>query len=170
MNIAIKYGIIAGVSSIAYYLLLYFFQKPLIFSPMVIWSSSLIPAAMMFLLGKKLFDDKKEFSTVLQQIFVVWIVASAMFYIWYYRFFNADPQLGRIQADTIIEGWNYMREQTTDIQQLNQIRSTIADLQQNPMTFTFKDALFGLGRGLIGGFIIAYVITYFLDRNSRRLR
>lgn len=167
MNQTIKYGVFAGIGTIAYYFLFLFSNKELIFTPAVIWSSMLISIVCMYLCGKKILTKDISFQNILQAVFLVWVVAELMFYVWYYRFYNADLSIAAIQSKVMIDAYQNLLASTQDMSQAQLLRASISDLQQNPLTFTFKEAFIGLGRGLVGGFGIAYAITYFLDKKMR---
>ena len=162
----IKYGIFAGVGTIAYYLLFFMSNKTLIFTPVVIWSAMLISILCMYLCGKKMSNADAKFQDILRSVFLVWVISELMFYVWYYRFYNADVSMAAIQSKVMIDAYQNLLTETQDMAQAQMLRASITDLQQNPLTFTFKEAFIGLGRGLVGGFGIAYAITYFFDRKG----
>jgi hypothetical protein len=167
MNQTIKYGVFAGIGTIAYYLLFFVSNKELIFTPAVIWSSMLVSVLCMYLCGKKILTKDIQFQDILRTVFLVWVIAELMFYLWYYRFYNADASISAIQSKVMIDTYQNLLTQTQDMAQAQMLRATISDLQQNPLTLTFKEAFIGLGRGLVGGFGIAYAITYFLDKKMK---
>jgi uncharacterized membrane protein YhaH (DUF805 family) len=167
MNRILKYGVLAGIATIVYFLLFYFYDKNLLFAPYVFWSSLVFPLAYMFLLGKKMMIEEKPFHEVLRSVFLVWLIADAMYYLWYFRLFNSDASLAQIQMQSMKAGYEYLMTQTQKMEEIRAFREALTDLDKNPLVFTFKDALYGLGRGLAGGFLLAYTMTFWLERKLR---
>jgi Protein of unknown function (DUF4199) len=164
MNNSLKFGVFAGLGTIIYYLLFSMSDKKMIFTPSIFYSSMVIAIFFMYWCGKKVSDADAPFHQILKSVFTVWVIAELMYYIWYFRFFNADPMLAKLQTETAIESYQYLIAQSQDFAQTKSYHEAIDDLQKNPLVYTFKDSMLGLGRGLIGGFVISYIMTFILDR------
>ena len=164
MNQTIKYGVFAGIGTIAYYLLFFMSNKEMIFTPAVIWSSIFVSVLCMYLCGKKMSNADGKFQEILRSVFSVWVISELMFYVWYFRFYNADASLAVTQSKVMIDTYQSLLAENQDMARAQDLRGAIADLQKNPLVFTIKDALIAFGRALIGGFGISYAVTWFLDR------
>jgi hypothetical protein len=164
-NLSIKYGIIAGVGVMAFFLLFYLIDKALFFDRGVYWSSLFVYLGFMYLTCQKVFEkaEKPTYFTYLQTAFVVYIIANAMYYLLYFFLYNyIDPSLSSIQEEVVRASLDQNSELlNTEIS--SQLRS---NLDKEGLTFTPNQAFFGFATGLIGGFVLAFIMAYFFDRKS----
>ncbi|MFK8103862.1 MAG: DUF4199 domain-containing protein, partial [Saprospiraceae bacterium] len=95
ISIAQKYGVLAGILTILYMLIFYFWGKRML-NPEVFASSLLIYAGAMLMGGLKLRSQNGgvlSFQEGLRNSFVIFLVANVLYYIFYYFIFKYDPEL-----------------------------------------------------------------------------
>lgn len=84
---AVRYGLIAGIGTVAYFLLFYFINPRLMFNPWVYWASLGIYLALMW---KALLDEKQAangplaFKDSLRTAFYIFVIANFCYYLFYY--------------------------------------------------------------------------------------
>lgn len=138
---AIINGTIAGILTVGYFLLFYFIDRPLILTAWVWWGSLVIYLLFMFRVVQQL--DTTAFRQSLQAAFLVFVLANAIFYLFYYLLFSVfDPGLVDLQ-----------REMLTD-NPLWRDSNTVVDL-----TVTVSRTLFSFSYSLIGGFLLALIVS-----------
>ena len=164
-NLSIKYGIIAGIGVMAFFLLFYLVDKALFFNPSVLWGSTLVYILFMYLACQKTFEkeEKPVYLTYLQTAFVVYIIANVFYYIFYYLLYNyIDPSLASVQEELM----RASLDQNSELLSPEVSSKLRQELDEKGLTFTFNQAFSGLSAGLILGFVIAFIMAYFFDRKS----
>ena len=154
----IKFGLIAGVGTIAYFLLFYFTEKQWMLGPVVYYSSLIITIACMYLAVKNDKASKEALYTYrdgLKPGFQVFVIASALFYVFYYLIYQWDPSLESLQRE-MMASW---LEKVTLKDNLDK---ALRELEKADLSVTFKTSLLGFARGAIGGFILAVALALFM--------
>lgn len=155
-----KYGLIAGVGMIAYFLLFYMFDKALMVSIGVSWSSLVILLICLFLAVRKHRDARGgvlEFKEGLRIGFLVVVLGNLLFYLFFYFLLKMDPELVTILKEQSIEfsAW-FLEEEHHEA-----LKESYADFN-----FGFSEFLFALGRSIIGGFFLALLAALTLKRQG----
>ncbi|RME34035.1 MAG: DUF4199 family protein [Deltaproteobacteria bacterium] len=105
----VKYGLMAGTATIALFLLLLLLRPAAMFHPVVWWGSLLIYLTLMWVAGRRArqhSDTPLGFRQMMQQVFPVFVVANALFYLFWYVLLATRPDLVQIQYDILTaRGW-----------------------------------------------------------------
>lgn len=138
---AIINGSLAGVLTVGYFLLFYFLDRAYLLNAWVWWGSLIIYLAFMFRVVQQL--DTTAFRQSLQAAFLVFVVANAIFYLFYYLLFSVfDPGLVDLQRELLQDN------------PLWQGGNTEVDL-----SVTLGRVIFSFAYSLIGGFILALLVS-----------
>ncbi len=164
-NISLRYGLIAGVGTVAYFLLFYFINPRLMFSPWVSWSSLLLFMAGMWYGCKAFYEEQKErssFRLYIREAFAVYVVANLVYYVFYYLLIDVfDPSLVSIQAEMGMESLERNKERL-DPKQYEQIKET---LENKDLCLKLNDVFLAFGNSAIGGFIIALSVAGIFNKS-----
>ncbi|MBK7873584.1 MAG: DUF4199 domain-containing protein [Saprospiraceae bacterium] len=133
-NIALKYGLIAGVGVVAYFLLFYMNNVKLFFNPVVAWSSLIIYIAGMV---KACVDQRKmqdfPFKDALRTAFLTFTITSVTYYAFNYLLYNVfDPELVEVQKEILVAQMGKMagRFQFSDLKdQIEEFSKRIFELR-----------------------------------------
>jgi len=144
----VKYGIIAGVGTVLYLLLFYYFERESVLNPLVPWSSKIFYIAFMAKAGvdlRKRQDGLLSFKQGLKEAFVVYLVASLIYYAFIYFLFKfIDPGLIELQK--------------------KQLLSMGESIENKDLSMTLGKTFFSFTTGLIGGFIFSALVAVILKR------
>jgi hypothetical protein len=159
-KISLSYGIIAGVVTIGYYLLLYFTNKEGFFN-LYAWWAGLIPMLLFMVLGtlqlrKKL--DTLSFSTALQTSFLIFVLSSLLFYIFYYVLLKyLDPEMLAIQQETALKTLErFGQGRGDDLEPYEEF------YREEGLEISLLTVIFRYVQSLIGGFILSLGIAFVL--------
>lgn len=145
-RIGLKYGLIAGVGVIAYFLLFYSIDKGLMLHFGIWWSSMIIYLLAMIFAARK--TGSFEFRAKVQATFTTFLVANAAFYVFYYLLFGIiDPQLTELQREILL-----------------QHPGIGGDIAQQDLHVTLGRSFFYFCRSLIGGFVLAAGMAALVNR------
>jgi hypothetical protein len=134
-------GILAGVLTVGYFLLFYFIDRALLLNPWVWWGSLTLFLLFMFRVVRQI--DSTTFRLNLQSAFLVFVIANAIFYLFYYLLFSVfDTGLVDLQREMLSEN------------PLWQGGNTEIDL-----SVTIGRVIFSFAYSLIGGFILALLVS-----------
>ncbi len=154
-NKAVRYGLIAGIGVIAYFLLFYFISPRLMFNPWVYWASLGIYLALMW---KALQDEREEaegpllFRDGLRTAFLIFVIANFCYYLFYYILFGlADPGLIELQKTVMLESLG----QASNLLPAEQQEEMRRSLESGGLDITPGRVFFTFVRSLIGGFILS---------------
>lgn len=154
----LKYGTMAGMSLIGYFLLFYYYDKNTMLGATVQFSSYLIYALFMFLAAKNV--AKQDFKTVLRTAFAVFIVTNLFYYTFDYVLFNmVDKSLADVQKNMMLE---YYTANLKTVEGTKEMTDNI----YNGNFHSLKSISFGFAKGAIGGFGLAILISYFVKKSS----
>ncbi|GJM31873.1 MAG: hypothetical protein DHS20C18_08740 [Saprospiraceae bacterium] len=144
---SLKYGIIAGVGVVAYFLLFYFLSKAFFFSPWVWWSSLLIFIWAMIKVARPE-DDKADLRKGLSRAFTVYVIANAFFFVFYYLLLtHIEPSMIDLQREILASHPMYEGKP-----------------EEMDLSLTPEKIFFNYSYSLIGGFFLALVVAGLLNR------
>ncbi len=162
-NIAIKYGIIAGVGVVAYFLLFYLTSVELFFNPVVNWGVLVVYLAGMV---KACADQRKlqkdfPFKDALRTAFLTFAIASLAFYIFNYLLFNViNPDLAEVQKEILVEQMGKMAGRL----QLSELKDQIKEFAKQDFRITIRNTMMSLAQSLIGGFVLSLAVAGLMKR------
>jgi hypothetical protein len=168
-QLTLKYGIIAGLLVVFVMLGFYLFDKALIFNTFVYYGSLIVPLLAMWMLGTQLqLSQNIDFPALLRQVFLVFILSEIIYYIWYYVMVNyIDTGLLEFQKQQMLASYQAMRANATDIKEIQSWNEMIQLLEKNGLpSVSLTSVLLQMGRGIIGGFILSYVVAFLLNRRK----
>lgn len=168
-SVVVKYGVIAGISTVVYLLLFYFYSKPLFLNPYVIWSTMLIYLFCMFK-AVNIIDNTAtsvDFKSYIQVAFWVFVIANFIYYPFFHLICNnIDVDLLEIMRSS--QG-NYLEKSlkvSTSIEEQQVIRKTIEDLKTQDMHITIGNTLYSMAQGTIGGFLLSVIIAMITSKRN----
>lgn len=156
-KIAIKNGIFAGVGTVAYLLLFYFISPRLMLSSGIIWSTLIIYLVFMYRATVQVRDRVASFpiQLALRPPFIVYVVASLIYYGFYYLLFNVfDPGLLDIQYELMLEN----AQRLADLVGADQFKDEVEALSREDLQVTLKVVALDAARSIIGGFILSLIL------------
>ena len=158
----VKFGLMAGIGTVAFLLLFYWIDRRLILSPEIIWSTNLLYLIGMFMSARetrRLNGGTLPFRPALRSAFVVYLVANAIYYGYNFLLYNViDPDMLNVQQQ-------YMRDNMDQLtgflgeDNVQYVEQTIDQLNYRPLT-----VLLNYGSSLIGGFVLAALIGWMVRR------
>jgi hypothetical protein len=158
-NISLRYGLIAGISTVAYFLLFYLVNPRNMFLPWLSWSSLLIYIICMWLGCKAFFNENKaeaSFRFFLREAFAIYIIANLVYFLFYYLMLEVfDPSLIYVQAEVGLA----QLEQYADRLDSKQFEQLKERLESEDLGLKLNDVLMAFGNSAIGGFIIALAVA-----------
>ncbi len=164
-SIAIKYGWIAGVSTVAYFLLFYFINPRLLFNPFVYWASLGVYLALIWRalqVEKEQKEGVLDFKQALRSAFLVFVIANLIYYVFYYLLYNwIDPGLVELQEEVMRESLEQAGGMLPEEQKKEMLRSLEEGLKIEPST-----VLLTYARSLIGGFLLALGLAAIASRRD----
>ena len=147
MDSKLKYGLIAGISTVVLFLLFYFSEPAWMLHPGLWWSSLIIYIWAMVKVARE--PAKEGVRAGLREAFGVFAIANLVFYIFYYfQFTTFAPELVQMQADLMQQSDIFTNEQKADVD----------------TTIPLSTSVFGYCWSLLGGFILSLGISAFLNR------
>ncbi|MDX1665981.1 MAG: DUF4199 domain-containing protein [Saprospiraceae bacterium] len=159
-NLVLKYGLLGGLATVAYYLLFYFIDQRWMLSPWVAWSAMLFyPVAMVLALrqDRSQSDGPYAFKQGLRTGFAVYVIADVIYYAFYFVLFKyVDPGLVDVQQEMFLESL----ENNPNLFGETNVENLRRQFQQSEYKLTVGSVLQSLGLGLIGGFLIAAILAY----------
>ncbi|MCO6479164.1 MAG: DUF4199 domain-containing protein [Phaeodactylibacter sp.] len=152
---AVKYGLIAGIGTVAYFLLFYFIKEELLFNPFVYWASLGFYLALMWRalqVEEQAPGERLGFRKALQAAFLVFVIANLIYYLFYYLLFGLiDPELIDLQRQVMRESL----EQSGNLLSEEQREQMLESLEGDDLNPTAGKVFFTFVRSLIGGFAAA---------------
>jgi hypothetical protein len=135
-------GLAAGGLTVGFFLLFYFTDRALILNPWVWWGSLVIYLVFMFRTVRR--TTASSFRESLSSAFLTFVVANALFYLFYYLLFSVfDPGLVDLQREILAD------------HPMWQDNNSRADL-----SVTIGRTLFSFVYSLLGGFLLALGVGY----------
>lgn len=161
---SIRFGILAGIGTIAILLSAYFIEKKLMFNASIVWSTIFF-----YIIGMTMaaIEQRKDqggfisFKEALRSSFVVWLIANAMYHLFNYLQFNFfDPELLTIQKEYSLE----MLEQNPNLFGEEYMEVLVTNIEQT--TYGLGVTIYAYIGSLIGGFLIAAIIARSVRRDN----
>ena len=163
-NTAVRYGLIAGIGIVAYFLLFYSINARLLFNPWVYWASLGVYLALMW---KALQDQQQAgegplpFKEGLRTAFLVFVIANLIYYLFYYLLFGLlDPSLVELQKEVMLESLEQSRSLLSEQQREEMLRS----LENGELDITPGKVFFTFVRSLISGFVLSAGLAALANR------
>lgn len=160
----LKNGIIAGLVIIAYFLLFYVINPKLLFNPFIYWASL---GVLIAIIWKTLLDEKKKYQAdytlnwALQTAFGIFVIANLLYYVFYYVLFGLiDPGLIELQKEVMAEALEARKSMLSP----QQVESLEESMKKDALKVEPGGVFFTYLRGLIGNFVIALGLAYFVNR------
>lgn len=169
LSSTIKYGIAAGIGTVLFLLSCYYIDKALIFNTGIYYTSLIFSVIAMWLVGSNIMNNyEAEFPAVLRQVFLTFLIADIIYYVWYYMMVNhIDVGLLEYQKNQMLAAYQALKAKTTDIEEAKQWTQMIQDLENNGLTaISISNVMLQMARGVIGGFLLAYIITFALNKRK----
>ena len=150
---AVKYGLIAGIGTVAYFLLFYFINKKLLFNPFVYWASLGFYLALMWSAVQAEAAGKRiGFQAALRAAFLVFVIANFTYYLFYYLLYGlADPGLIDLQREVMKESL----ERSGSMLDEEQRAAMLESIKGDKLIPTVGNVFFTFVRSLLGGFLFA---------------
>lgn len=155
-RIAVRNGLLAGISTVSLFLLLYFVQPKWMFNPWIYWGSLVIYLAFMW---QALKEDRRSragnytFQQALQTAFLVFVIANLIYYVFYQALYAwIDPGLVDLQRD-MIRGAMEKNSALLSDEQRQQLLKSLEN--QAAFKVTLGSTILAYARSLIGGFILS---------------
>jgi len=159
-----RFGLLAGIGTIAILLSVYFIDKKLMFSPGIVWSTILFYLIGMTMAATEQRKDQGgfiSFKEALRASFVVWLIANAIYHLFNYLQFNFfDPELLIIQKEQSLE----MLEQNPNLLGEEYMEAMVTNIEQT--TYNLGETIYAYILSLIAGFIIAAIIARIVRRDN----
>lgn len=157
-NISVRYGALAGLVTILYFLFFYAIGKRLMLSSGVSWGSFAIFVVFMVMACRQEAKERDAFSfqEALRTAFLVFIVADVIYYLFYYVLHGLiDPELVAIQREMMLETSQWLAENLG----AGELQQDIESLGEEDLRISPGSLLLSLSWSLIGGFIISLIIA-----------
>jgi hypothetical protein len=165
-----RYGIGAGIVTLVYFITFYAFNKHLIFDSSVYYASLIITVVAMWLAGVRLqLSQNLDFPKLLPQVFLVFIIADIIYFAWHFAMVNyIDTSLLDLQKTQMLQYFQQLKTQTNDMTEIQGWNEAIQSLEKNGLpSVSLSAILLQLGRGVIGGFVLSYGISFILNRKAQ---
>lgn len=148
-------GTIAGVAMIGYNLLLYWIDPIYLFNPLLYWLSWLLPLLFLIPAAMRLYKYNEELTlqSATSWFFRIFLMASLLFYLFYFILHALDPSLLEVQRTSI----------RTYLESHPEWQGK-ADLDKMTPTVTLGIVFFNWVFSLIPGFFISLVLGAFVRK------
>jgi Protein of unknown function (DUF4199) len=152
----IKYGIMAGLAVVGYFLLFYAINKATMLGATVQLSSYLVYFGVMFLAAKKY--SNSDFKDVLKVAFGVFVIANLFYYVFDFYLFNyKDKTLIDLQKDLMLD---YFEGAAKSVEEATLRTQSI----QSGDYHSFYSLIFAYAKGAIGGFGLSILVAYLVKK------
>jgi len=162
-NKSIIYGSVAGAVTVVFFLIIYLIDKKLLLNPWVAYSPMLVYVAAMYLASSRVREEIEgpfPWKEALRIAFIVFLIASAWFYLFYYVIHLADPSLAVLQKE-------YARENLSRFIEPGKLQEAYRKLEEQDFQMTLGRAILGWAQGSILGFGLAALIALVTRRESK---
>lgn len=164
----VRYGLYAGAGTVAYLLLFYFINPPLLFHVGVQWSYRLIFIVCMAaaaLAARRDTEGAFTFRQAVRPAFGAYVLASLIYLVFFYVMFNyVNPQLPEIQREVIVEQSRWVAQKLG----MNEIQDAMEQLKAEDLQVNFRNSTLDFMWRLIFGFILSAIIALFIKRERSR--
>lgn len=168
-NLSLTWGIIAGFGTVLLLICFYLINKALLFDTFVYYGSLSVTIFCMWIVGNKLIPNAEiNFPVLLRNIFLVFVISEVIYYCWYFYMVNYfDKSLLELQKQQMLSAYQGLKSKATDIKEVQQWTQMIQELEKNGLSEVgISSILLQMGRGIIGGFVLSYLLTYFIQKRK----
>jgi membrane associated rhomboid family serine protease len=152
----IKYGIMAGLAVVGYFLLFYSINKTTMLGPSVQLPSYLVYFGFMFWAAKPYYNS--DFKGILKVAFGVFVIANLFYYAFDFYLFNyMDKSLIDLQKDIMLD---YFEGAAKSVEEASLRTQNI----QSGDYHSLKSLIYAYAKGAIGGFGMAILVAYFVKK------
>lgn len=160
----LRYGLMAGVGTVAYLLLFYLISPRLMLSSWVMWGSMIIFIACMVVACQReraQMNGGYPLRTALRSAFSVYVIASAIYYLFYFLLFGViDPELVELQRTLLLENLEYYERVLGE----DNVEEMMRRYQEEDLSVTLGNTILDFAWGLIGGFVISLIVAGVMQR------
>lgn len=166
MKPSIRFGLIAAAATLGIYLLFYMLDKKIMVGPITHWLTLAVVVVAMILAtrmerGQTL--DAYPFKNALQTAFVVFLITTTAFHLFYYLFFAViDPELIDLQMQENLKWTKWLGESSFGLDPNDPAYEEFENMDHQ---LTLGNTFFSLCRSIIGGFLIALPIAGMFKRD-----
>ncbi|MCB9285007.1 MAG: DUF4199 domain-containing protein [Lewinellaceae bacterium] len=160
-NKSVLFGSIAGIVTIAFFIVVYLIDKPLVFSPWIAYSPILLYIAAMYLAGvntREAVDGPFPWRDALKVAFLTYLVANGWFYLFYYIGHQVDPSLAELQKEI-------MREALPQYTEPAKLPEAYKQLDEQSFQPSLGQTILGWAQGAILGFGLAALVALLTRRD-----
>lgn len=160
-NKSVLFGSIAGIVTIAFFIVVYLIEKPLVFSPWIAYSPILLYIAGMYLssvMTREEIEGPFPWRDALRVAFLTYLIANAWFYFFYYIGHQIDPSLAELQKEI-------MREALPQYTEPAKLPEAYKQLEEQSFQPSFGQTVLGWAQGAILGFGLAALVAFLTKRN-----
>jgi Protein of unknown function (DUF4199) len=152
----IKYGIMAGLAVVGYFLLFYYINKTTMLGPLVQLPKYLVYFGFMFWAAKPYYNS--DFKDILKVAFGVFVITSLIYYAFDFYLFNyMDKSLVDIQKDLMLD---YFSEGAKSVEESSKRTQIIQEGDFHSLQSLFSE----FARGTIGGFGMSILVAYLVKK------
>jgi Protein of unknown function (DUF4199) len=152
----IKYGIMAGLAVVGYFLLFYSINKATMLGPSVQLPSYLVYFGFMFWAAKPY--GNSDFKGILKVAFGVFVIANLFYYAFDFYLFNyMDKSLIDLQKDLMLD---YFEGAAKSVEEASLRTQNI----QSGDYHSPQSLIFAYAKGTIGGFGMAILVAYLVKK------
>jgi hypothetical protein len=141
---AIKFGMLTGAITLLIYTLAYFIGIDLFLSQGIYWLTMAVFIGAMYVLAQKTTaQGHVDFRSIVRPLFICFLIANAMYYIYYYVMITyVDPSIYEQQVSRMADGLENL------------------DIENRDTSFQPYAYILSYFQAAIGGFIMASAISY----------
>jgi hypothetical protein len=154
-NRGVLFGSVAGALTVAFYLVLYFFDKDQLLAPWATYAPFAFYIGAMYLASRQSAMEAEgtfPWKDALRMAFLVYLVANAWFYIFYYLVHQFDPSLAEMQKEL-------MRESLPQFTEPAKLPEAYQQLEEQDFQVSLGQTILGWARGAILGFGLAAMVA-----------
>ncbi len=161
MSTPVRYGLFAGLATLALMVIAYFLDRRLMLSPGVVWGSMLFYLYFMVRAVREAArawtgEERVPLQVLLRPAFNVYLVATVLYYAFYYLMFNVfDTGLVEVQREMVME----QLDQTSGLFGQERVQEMKKALEADGLQVTPLRVALNLGQSLIGGFILSLIVA-----------
>ena len=156
-----KYGALAGVFVVLYFVLFYLIDKTTMLGMTAYWSSLIIYLGFM---SKACLDERAShgglltFKDALRTAFVTFLIANLFFHVFNYILFKyVDPGLIETQMEMAKKIYLQFMDEA-------QAKKMIKEMSKNRFEMSLANVIFEYAKGAIGGFILSLLVAVLIRR------
>lgn len=166
MKPSFRFGLIAAGITLAVYIFLYFINKQLMVGPIPHWLTLAVVVLSMYWAvrtERQQIRQSYPFKKALQTAFVVFLLTTLGFHIFYYLFFAViDPELIDLQIAENLKWTKWLGQTSIGLDPNDPAYKEFENMDHK---LTIGNTLFSLSRSIIGGFLISLPIAGMFKRD-----